>query len=71
MNKINIELSFIQINPDVEEKEIIAECARQLGLSQDTLEDLLYALATVMCDSAFVAQLLAINSRINTLAEDN
>ena len=63
-------LSF-QINPAAEEKTIIAECARQLGLSQDTLEDLLYALATVMYDSAFVAQLLAINSRINTLAEDN
>lgn len=44
---------------------------RQLGLLQDSLEDLLSALATVMSDSAFVAQLLAINARINTLAEDN
>ncbi|XP_050580363.1 uncharacterized protein LOC126917501, partial [Bombus affinis] len=60
-----------KINPGAEEKEIIAECARQLGLSQVTLEDLLCTLATVMSDSAFVAQLLAINSRINTLAEDN
>lgn len=60
-----------KINPDTEEKEIIAECARQLGLLQDSLEDLLSALATVMSDSAFVAQLLAINARINTLAEDN
>lgn len=57
--------------PGAEEKEVIAECARQLGLSQVTLEDLLCTLATVMSDSAFVAQLLAINSRINTLAEDN
>ncbi|XP_076634914.1 uncharacterized protein LOC143348514 [Colletes latitarsis] len=60
-----------KINPDAEEKEIIAECARQLGLLQDTLEDLLSALAIVMSDSAFVAQLLAINARINTIAEDN
>lgn len=59
------------INPDAEEEQIIAECARQLCLSQETLEELLSALARVMSDPAFLAQLLAINARINTLAEDN
>lgn len=54
-----------------EETEIITECARQLGILQDTLQDLLSALAAVMSDSSFVAQLLAINARINTLAKDN
>ncbi|XP_015437292.1 PREDICTED: uncharacterized protein LOC107192527 [Dufourea novaeangliae] len=60
-----------KIDPDAEEKEIIGECARQLSLPQETLEDQLSALAVVMSDSAFVAELLAINTRINTLAEDN
>ena len=59
------------IKADSDEAEILRECARQLGMSQMDLEDLLAALATVMRDAAFVAQLLAINSRINTLAEDN
>jgi len=62
---------MFQINPDAEEMEMIAECARQLNISQDILEDILSALATIMNDSSFVAQLLAINARINTLAEDN
>ncbi|XP_076244006.1 uncharacterized protein LOC143185156, partial [Calliopsis andreniformis] len=60
-----------KISPDVEEKKIIAECARQLGLSQEMLEELLSALATIMNDSSFLAQLLAINAKINTLAKDN
>jgi len=51
--------------------EMIAECARQLNISQDILQDILSALATIMNDSSFLAQLLAINARINTLAEDN
>lgn len=51
--------------------EMIAECARQLNISQDILENILSALATVMNDSSFVKQLLDINTRINTLAEDN
>ena len=63
--------SSSMISPDAEEEQIIAECARQLCLSQETLEDLLSALARVMSDPAFLAQLLAINARINTLAEDN
>ncbi|KOC62246.1 hypothetical protein WH47_04004 [Habropoda laboriosa] len=63
--------SSIKVNTNAEEKEIIAECARQLGLSHVTVEDLLSALATIMSDSAFVAQLLAINARINNLSEDN
>jgi len=50
---------------------MIAECARQLNISQDILEHIFSALATIMNDSSFVAQLLAINARINTLAEDN
>lgn len=64
-------MCFFQKSPDTEEMEIIAECARQLNISQDILEGILSALATIMNDSAFVAQLLAINARINTLAEDN
>lgn len=60
-----------KIDPDAEEKEILGECARQLNLQHETLEDLLSALAVVMSDSAFVAQLLAINTRISTLAKDN
>ncbi|XP_051172449.1 uncharacterized protein LOC127288830, partial [Leptopilina boulardi] len=54
-----------------ESEDVLRECARQLGMSQKDLEDVLGALATVMRDTAFTAQLLAINSRINTLAEDN
>lgn len=51
--------------------DVIAECARQLDISQDTLKNTLSALATVMSDASFVAQLLAINNRINILAEAN
>lgn len=51
--------------------ETLAECARQLNISQDALKDILFALASIMSDSSFVAQLLAINARINTLAEAN
>lgn len=50
---------------------MLMECARQLDISQDTLEDMLSALATIVSDSSFVTQLLAINARINTLAEAN
>lgn len=60
-----------KISLDAEETQIIMECARQLGISQKTLEDLLSTVATIMSDTSFVAQLLAINARINTLAEDN
>ncbi|XP_012227310.1 uncharacterized protein, partial [Linepithema humile] len=60
-----------KMSPDAEEMEIILECARQLDISQDALENILSALATVMSDSSFVAQLLAIDARINTLAEAN
>lgn len=60
-----------KISSNAEEAEVIAECARQVGLSKDALEDLLSSLATVMNDSSFVAQLLAINGKINSLAEDN
>ncbi|XP_070528253.1 uncharacterized protein [Cardiocondyla obscurior] len=67
-NKFN---GLRKINLDTEEMEMIAECARQLHISQDNLEDILIALAKIMNDSSFVAQLLAINARINTLAEDN
>lgn len=51
--------------------EILAECARQLDISQTALKDILSALAAIMSDSSFVAQLLTINARINTLAEAN
>lgn len=51
--------------------EVIRECARQLDISQSTLWNMLSALATVLSDSPFVAQVLAINARINTLAEAN
>lgn len=60
-----------EINTAEEDAKVIAECARQLGMSQDTLGSLLSALATVMSDSSFLAQMLAINARINTLAKDN
>lgn len=60
-----------KISPNSEEMEIIVECARQLDVSQDKLEDILSDLATVMSDSSFVAQLLAIDETINTIAERN
>ncbi|XP_012282688.1 uncharacterized protein LOC105700943 [Orussus abietinus] len=60
-----------KISPDAEETTVISECARQLGLPKESLESLLSDLAAVMSDTSFVAQLLAINARINTLAEDN
>ncbi|CAL1687864.1 unnamed protein product [Lasius platythorax] len=60
-----------KVNPNVEEMEILAECARQLDISQAALKDMLSALAAIMGDSSFVAQLLTINARINTLAEAN
>ncbi|EFN74448.1 hypothetical protein EAG_08902 [Camponotus floridanus] len=60
-----------KISPNAEEMEILMECARQLDISQDSLKDMLSALAAIMNDSSFVAQLLAINARINTLAEAN
>jgi len=62
---------LLQISPNAEEMEILMECARQLDISQDSLKDMLSALAAIMNDSSFVAQLLAINARINTLAEAN
>ncbi|XP_043275812.1 uncharacterized protein [Venturia canescens] len=63
--------STSKIVPNDEEFAMIAECARQLGLPRENMESLLTALATVMADTSFLAQLMAINSRINTLAEDN
>ncbi|XP_066587902.1 uncharacterized protein [Prorops nasuta] len=56
---------------DAEEIKVIAECASQLDMTQDILKGLISTLATVMNDSSFVAQLLAINGRINSLSEDN
>ncbi|XP_046753162.1 uncharacterized protein LOC124416276, partial [Diprion similis] len=56
---------------DIEESTILMECARQMGLTHEKLEGLLASLAKVMCDTQYIAQLLTINARINTLAEDN
>lgn len=50
---------------------MIAECGRQMDMSCDEIDSLLEALSTVMSDTSFIAQVLAINARINTLAEDN
>lgn len=62
---------LFQIILSAEEMEVIRECARQLDISDDTLKNMISALATVLNDSSFVAQVLAINARINTLAEAN
>lgn len=50
---------------------MIGECSRQLGLTQENLKELLSALATVLFDTSFTKQLIAINAKINTLAKDN
>ncbi|KAK0175448.1 hypothetical protein PV327_009196 [Microctonus hyperodae] len=63
--------STSKIAPSDDEWLIISECARQLDMTRDEFESLLSALATVMNDTSFIAQILSINSRINTLAEDN
>jgi hypothetical protein len=63
--------STSEIRPNAEEMEIVAECARQLDIPLDNLTSMISALATVMNDTSFVAQLLTINKRINTLAEAN
>ncbi|XP_024946376.1 uncharacterized protein LOC107273256, partial [Cephus cinctus] len=60
-----------KVNLENEEATVITECARQLGMTCENLKGFLSALATVMSDTSFIAQLLAINARINTLAEDN
>ncbi|XP_014480694.1 PREDICTED: uncharacterized protein LOC106747570, partial [Dinoponera quadriceps] len=60
-----------EIRLNAEEMEIITECARQLNIPEDNLTSMICALATVMSDTSFVAQLLTINKRINTLAEAN
>lgn len=62
---------MFQIRPNAEEMEIVAECARQLDIPLDNLTNMISNLATVMNDTSFVAQLLTINKRINTLAEAN
>lgn len=59
------------MNLDVGDIEVISQCAMQLGIAQDALQGLLHALATILNDSAFVAQLLTINASIGTLSEDN
>ncbi len=56
---------------DNEETEMIGECSRQMGMSQENLKGLLSALATVLYDTSFTKQLLTINAKINTLAKDN
>lgn len=71
INSSNLKLLSLQTVPNDEKFAMIAECARQLGLPRENFESLLTALATVMADTSFLAQLMAINSRINTLAEDN
>ncbi|KAJ8676224.1 hypothetical protein QAD02_012010 [Eretmocerus hayati] len=64
-------LDIDKIDLDNEEMEMIIETARLLGLTQDYLEELLSALATVLNDTTFIKQLLAINAKINVIAEDN
>lgn len=71
MNFINTKLIALQIIPSDNEWIIISECASQLDMSREEMEALLNALATVINDTSFTAQVLAINARINTLAEDN
>ncbi|XP_008557453.1 uncharacterized protein LOC103578228, partial [Microplitis demolitor] len=60
-----------KIVPNDEEWAIISECATQLGMSRQELKSLLSALAMVVNDTGFIAQTLAINTKINSLAEDN
>ncbi|XP_015113231.1 uncharacterized protein LOC107038572 [Diachasma alloeum] len=54
-----------------EELNMINKCARQMDLTPEDMKSLLSTLAIVIDDTSFVAQVLAINSRINTIAEDN
>lgn len=63
--------STTKTGPSDEELQMIAECGRQMDMSCDEIDSLLEALAQVTSDTSFIAQVLAINSKINTLAEDN
>lgn len=70
-NVLNIFFLYSQTARDAEETTNLVECARQMGLKPEKFEILLANLATVMCDTQYIAQLLTINAKINTLAEDN
>ena len=56
---------------DNDDAEIIAECARQMGLSLQDLTGLLNAIARMLEDSLFIKQLLAINAKVINIAKDN
>ncbi|CAG5073741.1 Protein of unknown function [Cotesia congregata] len=60
-----------KVAPNYEDLEAISKCASKLGMSRHELESLLSTLAVVVRDTGFIAQVLAINTRINSLAEDN
>ncbi|XP_034229966.1 uncharacterized protein LOC117638904, partial [Thrips palmi] len=55
-----------------EEQDLaLALCSQQLGLHDDGLEELLTKVASVMADTAFMQQVLDINSSIEEMSEDN
>ncbi|XP_074113916.1 uncharacterized protein LOC141536979 [Cotesia typhae] len=60
-----------KVAPNYEDLEAMSKCASKLGMSRHELESLLSTLALVVRDTGFIAQVLAINTRINSLAEDN
>lgn len=73
-NCLNTKFFFLfclQMCLNDEEKVAFGECARQLGMTQEDLEKLICQLTAVVFDAAFIAQLISINTSIDTIAEDN
>ncbi|XP_058788843.1 uncharacterized protein LOC131662887 [Phymastichus coffea] len=60
-----------KVELDQEDASMIAECARLMSMSQESLKQLLAQLATLIFDTSFTSQLLAINANINCIAKDN
>lgn len=52
-------------------KSAVEECNRQLNLEDNALHTIITTLAVILSNHGFVKQVLEINNRINTLAEDN
>lgn len=46
-------------------------CSQQLGMHDDQLEEILTKVASVMADATFMKQVLAINSAIEEMSEEN
>jgi len=56
---------------DVEKDLALVLCSQQLGMHDDQLEEILTEVASVMADATFMKQVLAINSAIEEMSEEN